>query len=112
MFLHIFHDFRKGFIIEEMTPSKGPGARRHQRICLGLGLVRVPGAPGAQGWPPQPERAAHCLPWWRSARLMENGLLTGRAPAHPYLARQMSDYGFRQTLEVRTLGCARRSLSP
>ena len=29
-------------------------------------------------------------------------------PAHPYLARQMSDFGFRQTLEVRTLGCARR----
>ena len=28
--------------------------------------------------------------------------------AHPYLARQMSDFGFRQTLEVRTLGCARR----
>ena len=31
-----------------------------------------------------------------------------RIPAHPYLARQMSDFGFRQTLEVRTLGCARR----
>ena len=31
-----------------------------------------------------------------------------RIPAHPYLARQMSDLGFRQTLEVRTLGCARR----
>ena len=30
--------------------------------------------------------------------------------AHPYLARQMSDVGFRQTLKVRTLGCA-RSLS-
>ena len=29
-------------------------------------------------------------------------------PAHPYLARQMSDFGFRQTLEVRTLGCVRR----
>src|SRR4051812_33960699 len=29
-------------------------------------------------------------------------------PAHPYLARQMSDHGFRQTLKVRTLGCARR----
>ena len=33
-----------------------------------------------------------------------------RTPVHPYLARQMSDSGFRQTLEVRTLGCARRSL--
>ena len=32
------------------------------------------------------------------------------ATAHPYLARQMSDVGFRQTLKVRTLGCA-RSLS-
>ena len=32
-----------------------------------------------------------------------------KIPAHPYLARQMSDFGFRQTLEVRTLGCARRS---
>src|SRR4051812_40124937 len=31
-----------------------------------------------------------------------------RIPAHPYLARQMSDFGFLQTLEVRTLGCARR----
>src|SRR3954463_13603255 len=28
--------------------------------------------------------------------------------AHPYLARQMSDLGFRLTLKVRTLGCARR----
>ena len=32
------------------------------------------------------------------------------APAHPYLARQMLDVGFWQTLKVRTLGCA-RSLS-
>ena len=31
-----------------------------------------------------------------------------RIPAHPYLARQMSDFGFQQTLEVRTLGCAWR----
>ena len=29
---------------------------------------------------------------------------------HPYLARQMSDFMFRKTLEVRTLGCAWRSL--
>ena len=29
-----------------------------------------------------------------------------RTPAHPYLARQMLDFGFRQTLKVRTLGCA------
>ena len=29
---------------------------------------------------------------------------------HPYLARQMSDFGFRQTLEVRTLGCTQISL--
>ena len=36
--------------------------------------------------------------WWRGA------------PAHPYLAHQMSDVGFWQTLKVRTLGCA-RSLS-
>ena len=27
------------------------------------------------------------------------------ATAHPYLARQMSDVGFRQTLKVLTLGC-------
>ena len=33
-----------------------------------------------------------------------------RIPAHPYLAREMSDFGFRQTLKVRTLGCT-RSLS-
>ena len=31
-----------------------------------------------------------------------------KTPVHPYLARQMSDFGFRQTLEVQTLGCARR----
>src|SRR4051812_1385803 len=31
-----------------------------------------------------------------------------RIPVHPYPARQMLDFGFRQTLEVRTLGCARR----
>ena len=31
-----------------------------------------------------------------------------KIPAHPYLACQMSDFGFRQTLEVQTLGCARR----
>src|SRR4051812_27215316 len=30
-------------------------------------------------------------------------------PTHPYLARQMSDHGFRHTLKDRTLGCARRS---
>ena len=34
----------------------------------------------------------------------------GETTAHPYLARQMSDVGFWQTLKVRTLGCA-RSLS-
>ena len=28
---------------------------------------------------------------------------------HPYLARQMSNFGFRQTLKVRTLGCTWRS---
>ena len=33
-----------------------------------------------------------------------------RIPAHSYPARQMSDFGFQQTLEVRTLGCVRRSL--
>ena len=31
-----------------------------------------------------------------------------KTPVHPYLARQMLDFGFRKTLEVRTLGCARR----
>ena len=34
----------------------------------------------------------------------------GVIPTKPYLARQMSDFGFRQTLKVRTLGCVRRSL--
>ena len=32
----------------------------------------------------------------------------GKTPVHPYLACQMSDFGFRQTLEVRTPGCAWR----
>ena len=41
--------------------------------------------------------------------LAESGSVEGKAPAHPYLARQMSDFGFRQTLKVRTLGCMRRS---
>ena len=30
--------------------------------------------------------------------------------AEPCPRRALSDFGFRQTLEVRTLGCARRSL--
>ena len=30
----------------------------------------------------------------------ESGSAEGEAPAHPYLARQMSDFGFRQTLKV------------
>ena len=53
----------------------------------------------------------------RARRASDMGVMVGgergggrRIPAHPYLARQMSDFGFRQTLEVRTLGCARRSL--
>ena len=41
--------------------------------------------------------------------LVERGSVKGKAPVHPYLARQMSDFGFRQTLKVRTLGCTRRS---
>ena len=32
-----------------------------------------------------------------------------KIPMHPYLGRQMLDVGFRQTLKVQTLGCARRS---
>ena len=43
-------------------------------------------------------------------RTMKRKTAEGVIPAHPYLARQMSDFGFRQTLKVRTLGCARRSL--
>ena len=48
----------------------------------------------------------------RTSWLWSVGELVGgeEAPVHPYLARQMSDVGFRQTLKVRTLGCA-RSLS-
>ena len=42
---------------------------------------------------------------------MEKRSTEGRAPAHPYLARQMSDVGFWQTLKVRTLG-AREDLPP
>ena len=51
----------------------------------------------------------------RARRASDMGVMVGgergggrRIPAHPYLARQMLDFGFRQTLEVRTLGCARR----
>src|SRR3954471_5588266 len=51
----------------------------------------------------------------RARRVSDMGAMVGgergggrRIPAHPYLVRQMSDFGFRQTLEVRTLGCARR----
>src|SRR3954469_8987977 len=40
---------------------------------------------------------------------VEGGRSGGRQfPVHPYLARQMSDFVFRQTLKVQTLGCARR----
>ena len=73
-----------------------------------------------RGWPPtwtvwatREARAAR-----RSARALrasDMDVMVGeeqgggrQIPAHPYLARQMSDFGFRQTLEVRTLGCARR----
>ena len=35
-----------------------------------------------------------------------------KIPAHPYLVRQRSDFGFWQTLEVRTLGCAEISPLP
>ena len=45
----------------------------------------------------------------RTSWLRSVGELVGgeEAPAHPYLVCQMSDVGFRQTLKVRTLGCAR-----
>ena len=43
-------------------------------------------------------------------RTMKRKMAEDTILAHPYLARQMLDCGFRQTLEVRTLGCARRSL--
>ena len=56
------------------------------------------------GWRWQPG----CLTsGWRSGGTLRGGR---RTPAHPYLERQMLGFGFRQTLEVRTLGCARRSL--
>ena len=51
----------------------------------------------------------------RARRASDMGVMVGRERgggrrilAHPYPARQMSDFGFRQTLKVRTLGCARR----
>ena len=34
----------------------------------------------------------------RVAVSTESGSVEGKAPAHPYLARQMLDFGFRQTL--------------
>ncbi len=40
---------------------------------------------------------------------MESKTAQEKIPAHPYLARQMSDFRFRETLKVRTLGCTRRS---
>ena len=71
-----------------------------------------------RGWPPtgavwatREARAARRSV--RARRASEMDAMVGeeqgdgrRIPAHPYLARQMSDFGFRQTLEVRTLGCA------
>ena len=39
----------------------------------------------------------------------ERGLVEGEASTRPYPARQMSDFGFRQTVKVQTLGCTGRS---
>ena len=41
--------------------------------------------------------------------VVKRGSTKRKASVHPYLTRQMSDFRFRQTLKVRTLGCARRS---
>src|SRR3954470_16881017 len=64
-------------------------------------------------WATGEARAARRSAWARRASDMDatvGGERGGgkRIPAHPYLARQMSDFGFEQTVEVRTLGCARR----
>ena len=42
-------------------------------------------------------------------RTAKHKMAEGVIPAHPYLVRQMSDFGFRQTLKVQTLGSTRRS---
>ena len=96
-----------------MTPGRAARARRS------LAALALPGARGRglHGQAALPGLAR--LPSGRSRPLSHRtswpwsvGEPVGReeAPAHPYLARQMSDVGFRQTLKVQTLGCA-RSLS-
>src|SRR4051812_44132991 len=74
---------------------------------------RTRGPPTGAVWATRLARAAR-----RSARARRGSAMdtTGdhtrtaeeKIPVHPYLARQMSDFGFRQTLEVRTLGCEQR----
>src|SRR3954465_12128840 len=71
--------------------TTGDGGRRERPPARAAGATRA-------RWAPYMDAAAG------------GGRSGGRQiPAHPYLARPMSDHGFRQTLKVRTLGCARRS---
>ena len=81
-----------------------PGVRGrdlHGQAAL-PGLARLPSG--------QSQPLSRRTSWLRSVDELAGG---GGAPVHPYLARQMSDVGFRQTLKVQTLGCARSlSLQP
>ena len=74
------------------------GRDLHGQVVL-PGLARLPNI--------RSQSLSRRTSWLRSVDEQASG---GGAPAHPYLARQMSDVGFRQTSKVRTLGCA-RSLS-
>ena len=65
-------------------------------------------------WATRAARAARCSARARGVSAMDTTedrmRNSGRKiPLYPYLARQMSDVGFRQTLKIRTLRCAQRS---
>ena len=81
-----------------LTPPGVRGRDLHGQAAL-PGLARLPHG--------QSRPLSRRTSWLWSVDELVGG---EEAPAHPYLARQMSDVGLRLTLKVQTLGCA-RSLS-
>ena len=95
--------FHRPVLHQHLAPPSWRTMHRPLRLSM---TVQEPG--GFEPWPPcwrrWPEQATRFSSQGRSWRWRK-----GKLRCTPYLARQMSDFGFRQTLEVRTLGCARRS---
>ena len=95
-------------------PSTPPPARRGTSSKRRLS-IRPCGKTAAPLLPRSPQLVLRPARSARARRASDMSAMVGgewgggrRIPAHPYLASQMSDFGFRQTLVVRTLGCVRR----